>query len=409
MNRTFNRTGIALVASLGLVLAACGSSDDDDPATDVSGGGGTTDQVVTFDAKSLIENVTDNVITATYVDLDGKATALQTAVDAMQEGGVTDTELLAAQEAWREARVPWESSEGFLFGPVDSLGIDPAIDSWPLNTPDLAAFIEANPSATQQDIENAGDDLRGFHAIEYLLFGDGVDDNVQSATEISDGELAYLVALSGAFKSRTGQLATSWTTDFNGQGPYSTLVKTAGTAGNTTYASGTAVLEELVNAIAGIADEVANAKIAEPLGTSIAAADTSKVESQYSWNSLTDFHNNIQSILNVYTGQIGYDPQSATIDAARPGVYALVAARDPALAERVLQEIVTAQEQLALAKGDGNNQTTEITGIARPFRTQIMDPAGRALVESAQAAVITVQNSLLNDVLPLVNSTQITN
>jgi putative iron-regulated protein len=62
--------------------------------------------------------------------------------------------------------VPWESSEGFLFGPVDVLGVDPAIDSWPLNTPDLTTFLNSNPAATKADVAAAGDDLRGFHAIE---------------------------------------------------------------------------------------------------------------------------------------------------------------------------------------------------------------------------------------------------
>ena len=51
-----------------------------------------------------------------------------------------------------------------------------------------------------------------------------------------------------------------------------------------------------------------NGKMTDPLGASLAAADTSLVESQYAWNSLTDFHNNIQSALNIYTGIKGFNP-----------------------------------------------------------------------------------------------------
>ena len=29
--------------------------------------------------------------------------------------------------------MPWEQSEAFLFGPVDILGLDPNMDSWPLD------------------------------------------------------------------------------------------------------------------------------------------------------------------------------------------------------------------------------------------------------------------------------------
>ncbi|MEZ5652969.1 MAG: imelysin family protein [Burkholderiaceae bacterium] len=389
---------VLLAASFG--LTACGGGGSDAPAVQSDNA---------FAAKSLITNVVDNVITATYVELDNRADALLAAVQALQTGGATEPELDAAQAAWRATRVPWETSEGFLFGPVDSLGIDPAIDSWPLNTPDLQAFLAANPTATQGDIENAGDDLRGFHAIELLLFGDGVADNDRDAADLTAPELSYLVALAQAFAARTGQLAAAWTTDFNGAGPYATLVKTAGASGNTTYVSGAAVLEELVNAVAGIADEVANAKIAEPFADSAANADTSLVESQYSWNSLTDFHNNIQSILNVYTGQRGFDPDADTVSTASPGLYSFVAFSNQTLADRVLGEIIAAQRRVALIKGDGNVRSTEITGIAKPFREQIGDATGRTLISEAIAAISTLQTSLAQDVLPLVSATTITN
>ncbi|MEZ5661743.1 MAG: imelysin family protein [Burkholderiaceae bacterium] len=388
---------LLIAASLG--LAACGGGS----------GAPAVQSDNAFAAKSLIDNIVDNVITATYVELDDRASTLLAAVQALQTDGATEPELDAAQEAWRAARMPWESSEGFLFGPVDSLGIDPAIDSWPLNTPDLRAFLAANPTVTQADIENAGDDLRGFHAIEFLLFGDGVADNDRNAADLTVPELSYLVALAQAFAARTGQLASAWTTAFNNGIAYATLVKTAGETGNTTYVSAAAVLEELINAITGIADEVANAKIAEPFGDSAATADTSLVESQFSWNSLTDFHNNIQSILNVYTGQRGFDPDANTVSAASPGLYAVVAFGNQALADRVLTEIIAAQRKVALIKGDGNDRTTAITGIARPFREQIGDATGRTLISEAIAAISIVQTSLAQDVRPLVAATVITN
>ncbi|MEZ5738277.1 MAG: imelysin family protein [Burkholderiaceae bacterium] len=394
---TLRRPCLALAVTI--PLAACGGGSDPAPVT----------QTPAFDAKALIANVVDNVIVATYANLDARADALLAAVVALQEGGATDLELDAAQQAWRDARKPWEASEGFIFGPVDALAIDPAIDSWPLNTPDLAAFIATNPAASQADVENAGDDLRGFHAIEYLLFGDGVVDNDRDAGELTAGELNYLVALTRAFAARTRQLTDAWSVDFNGAGPYSGLLKTAGAAGNAAYSSGGAVLEELINAVAGIADEVANAKIAEPYGASAAAADTSLVESQYSWNSLADFHDNLQSILNVYTGQRGFDPDSATISAASPGLYAFVASRDVALAERVLAETIAAQRRIALINGDGNDRTTAIVGIAKPFREQISDATGRALIAEAIAAISTLLRSLDGEVLPLVGTTQVSN
>jgi predicted lipoprotein len=290
---------------------------------------------------------------------------------------------------------------------VDALGIDPSIDSWPLNTPDLQAFLAANPNATQDDVENAGDDLRGFHAIEFLLFGDGVDDNDKLASELTEAEINYLVALGQAFAARTQVLVDSWTVDFNSQGPYAEQIKSPG-AGKI-YGGDAAVLEELIGGIITIADETGNAKMAEPFGTSAQDADTSKVESQYSWNSLTDFHNNLQSILNLYTGKLGFDPATDTVSVAQNGLYAFVNAHDPALAQRVLDEIVSAQKKIALIKGDGDDSSTVIDGDAKPFREQIKDEAGRELILDAIIDCNVLVTTLSSDVLPQVGETDFTN
>ena len=55
-------------------------------------------------------------------------------------------------------------------------------------------------------------------------------------------------------------------------------------------ASQLGVVEELINGMIGIVDEVGNGKIAEPFGSSIDNIDTTKVESQYSWNSSSRFY-----------------------------------------------------------------------------------------------------------------------
>lgn len=393
MSRITRRTVIMGLGSIPLILAGCGGG----------GGGGGTTTPAGFSPKAMVDNIADAIVTQTYRNLNTQAAALLSAVQALAASPADETKMDAAQAAWKATRVPWESSEGFLFGPVDSLGIDPAIDSWPLNTPDLQAYLATNPNPTQTDIENAGDDLRGFHAIEYLLFGDGVNSNDKPASALTTPELNYLVALAQAFKARTQALESAWVTDFNASGPYATTLKTPG-AGKA-YTSYAAVLQELVTGLVTIADEVGNAKIAEPLGTSIGDADTSLVESQYSWNSLTDFHNNLQSILNVYTGKLGFNPSSETVTTSLNGLYAFVAFSDTTLAARVFNEIIAAQRKIALIKGDGVDSTTAITGIAKPFREQISDPVGRSLIEEAISACNTLRTTLDSAVKPLIGST----
>lgn len=389
--------GFSIIAAISVLSACAGGSGGD--------GNGSSSRVA-FNAQAVENNAADNIITPTYVNLNAAASNLLAAVNNLDDGDPTEADMDAAQEAWKAARVHWESSEGFLFGPVAALGIDPAIDSWPLNTADLATYLQNNPNATKADVQAAGDDLKGFHAIEFLLFGDGVNDNEKSASELKaqSGAINYLVALVQAFKDRTDSLEKSWTTDFNGKGPYADTVKTPG-ASNLVYSTDAAVMQELIAALTGIATEVGQAKIGDAFGSSASDADTSQVESQYSYNSLTDFSNNIQSVMNIYTGKLGFDWQTDSLTDTDNGVYAFVLSHDSNLAMRVFEEIRTAQQKIALIKGDGDNTTTEIGPGDKPFRTQIKDPAGRQLVRDAVAVLDTLVNTLLNDVEPLVGRT----
>lgn len=387
------RAALPFLGALGLALTGCGGGGDDD-----------NDAAQSFAAKAMVDNLADNVITQTYKNLNAAAASLLAAVQALQSAPTDEAAMNTAQEAWKSTRVPWESSEGYLFGPVTALSIDPAIDSWPLQTADLAVFLAANPNATQADVENAGDDLRGFHAIEYLLFGDGTTDNDKLASELTSAEINYLVALVLAFKAQTQKLESAWTTSFDGGPAFVSRVKNPG-ASNSSYTSYTAVVEQLIDGLIVIADETGNTKMSEPLGSSAAQADTSQVESQYSWNSLTDFHNNIQSIMNAYTGKLGFSWQTDTASASLNGLFAFVAYHNSTLASRVLTEIASAQKAIALIKGDGNNTSTVISGSAKPFRTQITDSTGRSLITAAIAACNTLKTSLESDVKPLVAKT----
>ena len=84
------------------------------------------------------------------------------------------------------------------------------------------------------------------------------------------------------------------------ESPYADVIKNSGNAGSV-YLSQMDAVDEILLGIIDIADEVANAKIADPY----TSKDVYEVESWFSWNSLTDFQNNIRSIQNSYIG--GYD------------------------------------------------------------------------------------------------------
>lgn len=129
--------------------------------------------------QNIVDNFVDNVVVPTYKDLAEKNQLLYNAVVTLANNP-TNANFEAACEAWMTARQPWETSEAFLFGPVDEFGLDPNMDSWPL---DADAIVNILNSKSWSDLEwSQGDDeakmesaqnVRGFHTLEFLLFKNG--------------------------------------------------------------------------------------------------------------------------------------------------------------------------------------------------------------------------------------------
>lgn len=127
----------------------------------------------------VVENYVDAVVLPTYKELSEKNAALYDAVAAFVSAP-SNAKMTACAQAWMTARQPWETSEAFLFGPVDELGLDPNMDSWPL---DQVAIVNILTSGNFDELNwGDGDDdetveaaqnVRGFHTLEYLIFKDG--------------------------------------------------------------------------------------------------------------------------------------------------------------------------------------------------------------------------------------------
>lgn len=96
-----------------------------------------------MDAAIILTNLVDTVILPTSTDLDTRAEALVHAIGALgTPDGLTAANLLAAQVAWKSARLPWERSEAFLIGPVEMEGIDPRLDTWPIDVNQIQAILD---------------------------------------------------------------------------------------------------------------------------------------------------------------------------------------------------------------------------------------------------------------------------
>jgi predicted lipoprotein len=245
---------------------------------------------------AILTDFSDHVARANYTELEQRLEALHSAAVALQSSPDA-AKLGTAREAWRSARAAWERSEAFLFGPVSTENIDPSTDTWPVDYLSLDSLLASSLDLSPTNIHALGDELKGYHPTEYLLWG--TDGNKQPS-QFTVRELEYLVALTADLKDKGNALRASW--DASLPGNYGETFSTAG-GGNPVYATRRAAFEELVNGIAGICDEVANGKIGEPFF----AQDPTLEESPFSDNSLSDFTNNLVGVRNVYRGDYSTD------------------------------------------------------------------------------------------------------
>ena len=342
-------------------VIGCGSDDETDESDDTQG--------AAFDASTMLNDFANTVVLATYTDLDNKAGELLTAVKAL-EADTSQANLAKAQQAWIATRTPWEQSESFLFGPVDTQGLDPALDSWPVDHVNLQSVLDSGDALTVDFVSGLEDTQKGFHTIEFLLFREG---NQRQASDITQRELEYLVSTTENLKASTSQLRLAWAPEGEN---FSSAVAQAG-VGSAIYPSQSSAVQEMVNGMITIADEVANGKISDPYNES----DTTLVESQFSFNSISDFQDNIRGIQNVYMGKFTNDGQ---------GLNEFVNSQNPDLDARFQQELQAAIDAIG--------------AIPDPFRDSIT--ANRGAVQAAIDAVSTVQQTLEQDILPLVNESE---
>lgn len=314
----------------------------------------------------ILEDFTDKTVIATYSAMADNAILLKNEVEKL-EGTVTNEQVSNAAQAWVNTRQYWERSEAFLFGPAAFNNLDPLLDSWPLDKNQLdqvLADVEADKIEMSAAYvrENLGASLRGFHAVEYLLFRDG---NARNGADITPSELIYLKAVAQVLTEDCIALEAWWTGTENltteKQGiledaeietaePFGNEMKNAGQAGSR-YSSLYAAIEEIIQGAMDIADEVGNAKIADP----VESGNVLDVESWYSWNSLDDFQNNIRSIENVYLG--GLDENNRGV-----GLSAFVKSKDAALDTEIQSNI--------------ENALTTIAAIGTPFRNNLNNKTG---------------------------------
>lgn len=357
-----------LVSAVAFLSLNCSCSEDDnDPVEEMT-------MASDEEMDIVIGAYVDKVVLPTYADLKDKATALYEAVEAFATSK-TQADLDNACDAWRATREPWEKSEAFLFGPADYAGLDPSLDSWPLDKNGLDQVLGDNSyfSNITGDSEEA-QSLRGFHTIEYLLFLDGQNRTVASFESLGENAALYLQMVTKLLLNDAESLYKAWAEGLGIDEVPVAFGDEFKSHSTSRFGSAAVVVSSIIDGCMVIASEVGDAKIGEPHSLFVSGQKEEglyAVESWYSWNSLADYTNNIISIENSYMGGIeGNRDEKSSLSA-------LVAKYDPELD-------VELKERIKAAK-------TAINAIPAPFRNSL---GNTAKVSAAMDACSSLESSL---------------
>ena len=277
--------------------------------------------------REVLKNLVNEVIIPTYTKLADNTEALEKTLHGLTTSTITQAQIDEACKDFKAARMYWEQSEAFLGGAASDFDVDPTIDSWPLNRTLLLNYF--NNGMDDEMLDDAT--ILGFHALEFILFRDGQprkvaefqkNDTYKNFEKITGAqELAYAQTICTLLKQRCFQLQVAWEGETSANASRVAVVKNAGLDYTTenglsfgenligaginsksTFKSLKAAIAQILSAdegsCVGIANEVGTAKIANPFS----AGDVSYVESPYSYNSITDFRDNIRSIRNIWLG-----------------------------------------------------------------------------------------------------------
>jgi predicted lipoprotein len=265
--------------------------------------------------QSVITDFVNSTALPQYAGLVSAAVSLNTAVTNLNST-TTDANLQTAQTAWKAVRTSWEQCEGYLIGPVESYDYDPNTDTWPTDKTQLDSLLASSNPLQVSDVAALTQSLRGYHPLEYVLFGVG---GSRTAASITAREKQYMVSLTADLLNNNVQpLYQSWA---SAPVNYAQAILAAG-SGSTTYTTRLAFFLDITgdNGMAGICNEVGTEKMYDPFINK----DSTITESPYSDNTLADFKNNIIGAQNVYLGLNG-----------GKGVKDLVAAQNKSLDNKI--------------------------------------------------------------------------
>ena len=294
--------------------------------------------------KAAVEGYVPGVIYKIYDNLaDETETLYNQLSDLKKKDTYSQADIDRICATFLSARKWWEQSEAFLYGAATAYGIDPHIDSWPLDKDKLAKSLSNAETIADLDEEGAGavDEVGaaslGFHGIEFIIFRDGKNRTAAALGGVEDdeafagrnvtgkSEVIFAAAVAEDLRNYCFELQAAWDPDcpadrialvedelelntvMDSGLTYGENLLQTGNAGSTYRSWPEAVSSILVAGCSNICNEVANTKIGTAHYVNSKDYDPDYIESPYSKKSYQDFKDNILSIQYSLFGGQGLD------------------------------------------------------------------------------------------------------
>lgn len=385
MNKIFKYSmmfAAALTFTMG--LTSCGDDDNDE-------------HVGTFSSnelKEVNEDYVDNTIVATYRNLANYNKQLVADINAMSD----DAGVAKACETWRQSRKWWEFSEAFLFGAAGDYAIDPHTDTWPFDRTQFDKYMSLYKDAKlgEEGFESetnsineaiaTGQNLTGFHAVEYLIFREG---HARHFADMTANEIYFAKTAAQDLYLSSLKLVSAWggevsaeeqalldEVEFASAINYGENFKNAGNAGST-YSTVLLASKEIIAGANDIIGEVRDSKIGAPA----TGEDVNYIESPHAHNSVQDFYDNIMSVKHAIYG-------GCTVDGTTPEAKSLIGVclkndKTKAAAQNVMTNL--------------ENALSKISNMKKPFVLYYTDQSAKDAMEALDG----LEESLnaLNDLL----------
>jgi predicted lipoprotein len=318
--------------------------------------------------RELLASWSTGIAVEGYRQFENDAIALDsTLVDYCAEPSTAGLE--SAQQAWWQARAPWEQLEVFTFGPYsrEPLRIGPKIDQWPQRAPleEVEELLESERAVTPEAVNQMGVNQKGLQVLEYLLFAPDAESALQSARRCE-----YLVSVGKELVTRATELREAW--DPAG-GNFAGELSEAG-RGRTAFDDLTDAFSEVVNRMGFTLDNVRTEKLLKPLGTDNGAPAPDQVESRFSGRGIEDMRDNISGIELIYFG----DPARNVIGL------------DSYLSERGRSYAPQMTEHLSAIR-------SALDAIPEPMTAAVS--SGRERIEAASDAMLELRNLIQVDII----------